>query len=390
MAIAALLFITERSLLGESRQESNVPQHQAPNFISNQYLTYKTDYKWNSIIKITSNDKLEVHNFYYCCITIKGECEFKNNNAFGEYLSITSGGAMFLDHSVITITSNNQGNPINFENNYGLLGGAICCYSCTMLSSSVNFINNTAFKHGGAIYFQCDGSESVQENYDIGCIYLGNTAYCMGGAICMTESTNSYFENSSFFNNKAGNSGGAIYSLGTKYIKLFSCAIQLNNATSNLGNKNFDTNKIPLLEHGRGGGGLCIINTKNLISKFDSQNCCINGNFAKNGITFQNGSSHDVLLFGHINWTSINDHLIVENDKGSIGLVEKDPETKLININIHQLKEEGYVNQICKNVPSYSNMEVSYSYVSIVNEIDNEKHHMFQIQLRSLYMQHRL
>ena len=99
-------------------------------------------------------------------------CTFTNNTA-------RVGGAIYSRGNLVVSNS-------NFDQNSAYLGGAIYShFGGTLTVTNSKFMNNTATKHGGAI-FNLNGDDSGSNRVD-NCEFTGNTATSMGGAIYNNE-----------------------------------------------------------------------------------------------------------------------------------------------------------------------------------------------------------
>ncbi|MGL6298923.1 MAG: hypothetical protein ACRC1M_07145, partial [Methanobacteriaceae archaeon] len=144
------------------------------------------------------------------------DCSFVNNSA------VSGGGAIFNEAVWNRHYINVSGSL--FKDNYAREGGAIYHASLeSLVSKSLNvfnssFVNNSANNSGGAIYDISNSSINISES-----IFDYNVAGVSGGAICNngTRKIDNYYINnpvwvidgSVFTNNVAGVSGGAICSL---------------------------------------------------------------------------------------------------------------------------------------------------------------------------------
>ena len=149
------------------------------------------------------------------------ECNFDENVATGNY------GTVFLgsDNAVIDQT--------NFNNNKGGNGGAIFWTGDNGKVTNSNFWRNEATEgfSGGAIFAFGDNIEinNCDFNENTAAVHGGAIAWINQGAIGGHEGT---IINSRVNNNKAGNSGGAIYWAGESGT-VDNCEFYNNEATAN-------------------------------------------------------------------------------------------------------------------------------------------------------------
>ena len=118
---------------------------------------------------------------------------FNNNSA-------SSGGALTC------IGNNALINNVTFTNNKADIAPALALNSANTTIRNSYFVNNTSLKYGaGAI--SLDGVGNVLDTLQ----FINNSAYTAGGAIYSTCS-NATYANIIFINNTAGSEGGALYS----------------------------------------------------------------------------------------------------------------------------------------------------------------------------------
>ena len=129
------------------------------------------------------------------------------NNVFTSNTATIRGGAIYLNGSSNTITSN------TFAGNKAAYGGAIYAYGDSNIISSNIFTSNTASDtsaYGGAI--RTDTNNTIINNTFENNIAEGENAY--GGAMYVYGTSNT-ITNNTFQGNSAGNAGGAIYLNGS-------------------------------------------------------------------------------------------------------------------------------------------------------------------------------
>jgi len=155
---------------------------------------------------------------------------------FDSNSSVYNGGAIFsgtLAATVVygdTLFKNNVSQKSNGGAIYG--GGVVLVYNTT-------FTGNTAKSKGGAIYLTRGSNDSpVQEPVISGCTFTKNIA-ANGGAVAayasglsIEEGTNVTIENSSFKNNEATASGGAILIGYRATVNLLNSTLENNTSTA--------------------------------------------------------------------------------------------------------------------------------------------------------------
>lgn len=201
---------------------------------------------------------------------------FENNNAsYGGAIYITTanitliksnfnsniaktyyGGAIYMSAANATITDS------NFNNNNANTGGAIYFYGYYYSRNGIlnidnsSFINNTAKYSGGAIYNA--NNITITNSY-----FANNVANITSGGAIYSYYKNMNLSNSKFENNKAGTNGGAIYIENNGYEKDY--GIIVNNST-------FDNNTA-----GKSGGAIYTRGAKITNSNFSNNNASEGG-----------------------------------------------------------------------------------------------------------------
>jgi predicted outer membrane repeat protein len=215
----------------------------------------------------------------------------------------TIGGAIFADGSDILIKNNT-----NFINNLAIdsLGGGtiLITSNANVTINQSNFVNNTAYT-GGAILL-LNGTLTTT-----GSTFINNTANLYGGAICDASGNNMNILDSTFTENNATNSAGAIYSEngnltinGSNFSNNnaeYGAVITVLNSTANINNSNFVYNNAT----GYGAGAIFITNNANVtVDKSNFVNntaytggaiLVANGTLITTGSTFINNTA---ILFG--------------------------------------------------------------------------------------------
>ena len=128
--------------------------------------------------------------------------------------SSTSGGAIYLTESTITLTGSHF-----VENSSTVNGGAVYLIASSKLlsMSECEFTSNTAVGHGGAMYISASTVDVISASTFTGNTTTGNTADSNGGAIYLYKSEVTSMEGGSFDSNISNGlyGGGAIYMSGS-------------------------------------------------------------------------------------------------------------------------------------------------------------------------------
>lgn len=96
------------------------------------------------------DQKKRENEFYASSVTISGG-QYSSCYAFGAGAAAGSGGAIFISYSSLVVTSKST----KFNLNIASVGGALCSLcSAVSMQTCPSFETNTAYKYGGAIYFQ--------------------------------------------------------------------------------------------------------------------------------------------------------------------------------------------------------------------------------------------
>ena len=298
------------------------------------------------------NTKRDMYEFFACSLHITSAV-FHNNYGFGAGLGPGNGGAILVSFCTVMLDYEHK-NIDSFYNNKAAIGGAICCLFSNVYIKNARFTENVAFKFGGSIYFQ--GYEEIFRIavLNLQCLntdFSSNVAHDLGGAVLVTNTLSSYFEQCTFNRNKAGITGGAFYFLNSQG-KYFDCSFIENEA----GNREIRTlrssdgrleinSKISVHFRGLGGGAITFISSDIYMGKrknriLYTQSCCFLGNRAHNGFTFsKDGNAAHVILFeGVCAWYSYEDYL-GGDPKSAVGHVSKEWESVLYKA---QYKETLY------------------------------------------------
>lgn len=291
----------------------------------------------------------KMSSFLKCTLDIRIS-RFEKCFAFGSGQGSESGGAIHAYECVINLQgqrgSNTQSQKgIIFHNNEAAVGGAICSLSSAMLATFVNFTSNTAYKYGGAIYFQGsyeENNDKSQLNPQVKMIgynlfFADNRAHELGGAVSLSLAIEFYLENSLLKGNVCGYNGGGIFSTNVDHLSLYSCIFTNNivdatdtkamQASTSLrisikqSDKEGYANKQASHFSARGGGAVSFMSdmrkgslpmgaTTNLHRDFKTVKCCFYKNSAtQTGQTFGNGAGHEILFEGYVKYKSYKDYI---------------------------------------------------------------------------------
>ena len=308
-----------------------------------------------TISRSPSQSTKRVNEFFLSSVHIGADVIFSNNFAFGAGVATGSGGAVFVSYGTLTCVDSG----VQFIENSASFGGAICSsYSGVFFSLCPLFQGNLAFRQGGAIYFYGANELQKQEEphsqlyYYSGAIlniqgngeFRENKASELGGAIAFWMSATCGVEYCHFEGNEAGLSGGAICAINCP-LSLIQCEFKNNKAGSceelrlHSNENRFAQPNRPNF-NGRGGGAIYFscdkymygyknpiddgtlyehneeyeYFTKNdmdssITRQLYTDGCCYSGDTSSQGYTFGNGAGHEILLNGHVTWSSFNDYM---------------------------------------------------------------------------------
>ena len=280
-----------------------------------------------------------------------------------------------------------------FKSNIAEVGGAICSiYSSIIIKNCPLFEYNTAYKYGGAIFFQgvfdIVGTKLYYSNSAILNIkteskdnkhFLSNIAGELGGAISFTISATCGVEEVRFDNNTAGHSGGAIYASNAP-LSIMSCAFSNNSAgniyarKTNLEspncNKKLNSSVFPRFAV-KGGGAICFIadNNQSGYNNHDIENptrtlytdsCCFTGNTANKGVSYGGGPGNGIMLGGFTSWVSSGDTVYMKMDIFvAIAKSSKEPGNREPYVNIYALQKSS---ALCSETyeDGYNESEINY------------------------------
>lgn len=280
--------------------------------------------------------------FYSSSITIKDSTQFIGNYAFGSAEAAGSGGAVFVANSMLTIdsdvpTESTLTDRIKFISNQAILGGALATLSSPIYLYKTLFQNYAAMKYGGGIFFQTLLTAETAERMDSSMQIIiknsnfdSNTATEYGGAVAISSSFSSYFENCNIYDNHVSFAGAGLYVFNSNILKLFTCNFYRNKINNQV-YRNFGSNLINNKQNlaktsyntrfrARGGGALCFVSDNRLgvpldslststnKRTIDSTHCCFAGNNADDTSTsFGDGPGHELMFDGLAKWTSVED-----------------------------------------------------------------------------------
>ena len=281
--------------------------------------------------------------FYYATATITDSI-FEENYGLGSKAE-GNGGAMHFAASQCYLEKT------DFIKNSAVTGGSLCSTISNLCIVDCNFIENSAYTMGGAIYCQSFPKEEETGKYyigsfnQIGGLYKSNTCSGVGGAVTFSNIHSVYFENVDFEENNAKRNGGAVYSEHSN-LKFYSCKIVRNF----VGNKKGET--IDKYKKGAssyllsGGGGLYIgTNLKSETISFTTVECCIMNNIAEVVYSLNNTrrSGHDVMLEGvYSQWYSYYD--VIPEKVGSYSFPEGS------NVHFYDLNTRETCEEVLDNV----------------------------------------
>ena len=313
-------------------------QEAAPSF--QELPTDDDEFKLEGKIEVSralaaSNGSKRYNEFYMSSLSM-GAVTIQSCYAFGAGAAAGSGGAVFLSYSSLTATGG------TFKLNTASVGGALCSLcSAVSMNACPKFTTNTAYKYGGAIYFQ-GVFEKKDENklyYSLAAIlnikdsqidptpkFDGNKAGEIGGGIAFSLAATCGIEKVKFNNNQAGHSGGAICAMNAP-LSIIGCFFVQNKAClSSVRGTNSDKkpllyNKIPRFLV-KGGGAISFVADKYQAGYNNDEitdptrmlytdGCCFSANSAgdKVAVSFNNGPGHEIMLGGYTTWYSSGDSI---------------------------------------------------------------------------------
>ncbi len=191
-------------------------------------------------------------------------CVFQDNTslwgggAFISNISATITGTTFLGNTASTGLGGGlytQGDSMTyiidnsvFQDNVGARGGGVVFRDSTSIGivTNTDFINNSTVgsaAFGGGVYMQTLSSANFTN-----CLFDGNIAPVIGGAICLLGNRVINIDSSTFSNNAGGSSGG-----GAMYIQTGGAQPDSIPTTVNIYNTTFEANETPQ----RGGALYC-------------------------------------------------------------------------------------------------------------------------------------
>lgn len=172
--------------------------------------------------------------------TIQGG-EFKENSAssLGGAIRFVQGTATIESVGFVSNLSGNEGGAIQthenvlnivnttFSNNQGQRGGALRLYKTPFTITESSFVDNISGREGGAIK-----NDDCAEAVIASCVFSGNSASYVGGAIQIWNTTSYLFDNIEFTDNVSANRGGAIHLSGGENVSATLKNIKANGNSS--------------------------------------------------------------------------------------------------------------------------------------------------------------
>ena len=238
-------------------------------------------------IRFGENTNIEYSNFTRCNATQGGAIDVDGNNVsiidsdLVECFSKVDGGAIYISGDNVSMIDSNFINCDAEDGN----GGAIYWIGSVGLVDNSNFINNTAPRLGGAIFMKENTKITFQNSH-----FVNNSAGINGGAIDFNRGAHDeVILNSTFENNIANRSAGAVFWFGTNG------TIKNSNFTNNkaLGIVNY-TDSYGNITYGGYGGAVMWTGAQGYVD-----NCRFENNYAQyNEATKSGGRGGAVYLQG--------------------------------------------------------------------------------------------
>ncbi|WP_458404111.1 Ig-like domain repeat protein [Methanobrevibacter sp.] len=140
-------------------------------------------------------------------INVEGDSTSISDSDIIECYAVSDGGAIYISGNNITMNGTDFTDCYTVNNN----GGAIYWIGTVGLVNNSNFVNNTSPKLGGAIFMKENAKITFQNSK-----FTNNTAGINGGAIDFNRGAHDeIIINSTFENNLANRSAGAVFWFGT-------------------------------------------------------------------------------------------------------------------------------------------------------------------------------
>lgn len=333
------MFLIALSYIRHDQIDAHIQKESTPSF---QEVKLDVNHTETKLVFIDTETKLhgtiinsgKRSEFYRSSIVINDKTEFSNNYAFCAGSAAGIGGAIFISFSMLTCGENVE--SIIFKKNEASVGGGIASLSSAVYLDKVTFSGNTAFKYGGAIYYQgfvpslITTPPGAMKIVTQDCTFRNNAAYELGGAVAAFHALEVYQERSLITKNSANLAGAGMYISNTENIKLYQCYIYSNLIKSSLyrqfGNENpFSSKSKGLQLHElqdlpaptfsyRGGSGLFVASNSNSGRKdiqtvIYTHHNCISGNNPGTTVSLQDKTGNDILFVGSIKWTSYEDNI---------------------------------------------------------------------------------
>ena len=184
---------------------------------------------------------------------------FVDNQVHSDTIGL--GGAIYAEHSDLTISSN------QYSNNVAEMDGGAVSVSESLLSiSDSHFTNNIAHRAGGAVAVEGESSFASFDSY-----FINNNAAPFGGAVYIFQS--SLAEATSYYSNNTADNGGAVY---VEEGIMFSSDDYYTKNTGNVGgsiallNSAMSSNNSHHIENSATNGGAIYINGGSLFISNDN------------------------------------------------------------------------------------------------------------------------
>ena len=238
-------------------------------------------------IRFGEYSNIENSNFTFCNSTTGGAIDIDGNDIrisssnMVDCYGVEDGGAIYISGNNVTMLDSNFTRCFVQNNN----GGAIYWIGSIGFVNNTYFINNTSPRLGGAIFMR----ENSKITFDF-THFINNTAGINGGAIDFNRGAHDeVIFNSTFINNKANRSAGAVFWFGTNgtikdSVFINNTALGIVNYTDSYGN----------VTYGGYGGAVMWTGAQGIVD-----NCTFINNYAQyNNATKSGGRGGAVYLQG--------------------------------------------------------------------------------------------
>ncbi|MBE6487853.1 MAG: hypothetical protein E7Z86_04000, partial [Methanosphaera stadtmanae] len=268
------------------------------------------------------------------------------NSTFNDNLALRSGGAVFWNgyngSIMYSYFKNNTANGTDF-NTTGGDGGAVLMGGSNATIEYSNFTENHAAYRGGAVFYTRSLQDEITENGTVdSCIFTNNTAGLNGGAVdFFNGSTQGAVINSTFEDNFANRSGGAIYWNGFEG-KILDSKFNNNTISGNVNNDPRIANHTT--DYERNGLFNYTINGGNggAVNWIGSNGTINNTNFTNNNATVFGGA---IFVLRNENLTIDNsffENNTAINNGGAVMINQSANYTKILNSNFTDNTVVGY------------------------------------------------